>query len=42
MEEIAPAFAERPGGYTRIYQLGTRRGDATQEALIELVNFQEA
>ncbi len=42
MEEIGPAFAERPGGYTRIYRLGTRRGDATQEALIELVNYDEA
>jgi large subunit ribosomal protein L17 len=42
MEEIAPAFSDRPGGYTRIYQLGSRRGDATQEALIELVTYQEA
>jgi large subunit ribosomal protein L17 len=38
MNEIAPAFATRPGGYTRIYRLGTRRGDATQEAFIELVS----
>lgn len=37
MDEIAPSFAERPGGYTRIYRLETRRGDGTQEALIELV-----
>ncbi len=37
MDEIAPAFAGRKGGYTRIYRLGHRRGDATQEALIELV-----
>lgn len=37
MDEIAPRYATRPGGYTRIYRLGTRRGDATQEALIELV-----
>src|SRR5680860_952233 len=33
MEEIAPSFAERKGGYTRIYRLDTRRGDNAQEAL---------
>ena len=38
MDDIAPSFAARPGGYTRIYKLGTRRGDSVQEALIELVN----
>jgi large subunit ribosomal protein L17 len=37
MDEIAPRYADRPGGYTRIYRLGTRRGDATQEAYIELI-----
>jgi large subunit ribosomal protein L17 len=37
MDEIAPRYVDRPGGYTRIYRLGTRRGDATQEAYIELV-----
>lgn len=38
MDDIAPKYINRPGGYTRIYRLGTRRGDATQEAFIELVD----
>lgn len=37
MDEIAPTFMDRPGGYTRIYRLLERRGDNAQEAYIELI-----
>lgn len=40
MDEIAPAMQDRNGGYTRVIKLGLRRGDATQEALIELVTYE--
>ena len=36
-KEIAPEYAERNGGYTRIIRTGVRRGDAAETALIELV-----
>lgn len=35
--EIAPKFAERKGGYTRIYKLGPRTGDGAEMVLLELV-----
>jgi large subunit ribosomal protein L17 len=35
--EIAPKYADRPGGYTRIIHLGTRLGDAAEMVYLELV-----
>ena len=37
VDEIAPRFEDRPGGYTRMFKLGMRRGDASRIAMLELV-----
>lgn len=36
-DEVAPKYADRNGGYTRIVKIGQRKGDAAMEVLIELV-----
>lgn len=36
-KEIAPKYADRNGGYTRVTRTGARRGDAAEQAVIELV-----
>lgn len=35
--DVAPRYAERPGGYTRILKIGQRQGDATEMVFLELV-----
>ena len=37
LDEIAPKYADRNGGYTRVTRIGDRRGDAAEMAVIELV-----
>ncbi|MCB0828218.1 MAG: 50S ribosomal protein L17 [Solirubrobacterales bacterium] len=36
-DEIAPRYAERPGGYTRIIKIGPRKSDSTEMVFLELV-----
>lgn len=37
-DQIAPKYAERNGGYTTIYRLGPRRGDAAEMVIVKLVD----
>ncbi len=41
-EEIAPKMKDREGGYTRIYKMGWRQGDAAPLSLVELVTYAHA
>jgi large subunit ribosomal protein L17 len=41
-KDIAPAFKDRKGGYTRIVKLEQRQGDAAQRAILEWVDFAPA
>ena len=41
-DELAPRYEERPGGYTRVYKMGFRQGDAAKMVLLELVDREEA
>jgi large subunit ribosomal protein L17 len=38
-ETLAPRFVDRPGGYTRILRLGSRKGDGAETAILEFVDY---
>ena len=40
-DEIAPMYADRPGGYTRVIKLGQRQGDGADLSILELVGYEE-
>ncbi len=42
MDELAPRYEDRPGGYTRMIKLGLRQGDRAEMVILELVDREEA
>lgn len=36
-DELAPRYAERPGGYTRLFKVGLRQGDSAEMAVLQLI-----
>ncbi len=40
--EVAPRFADRPGGYSRIVKIGPRQGDSAEMVYLELVDYEPA
>lgn len=40
--EIAPAYADRNGGYTAVYKIGPRRGDAAEMAIVKLIGIEKS
>jgi len=40
-DDLAPLYSDRPGGYTRVYKLGVRKGDNAPMVILELVDYDQ-